>query len=69
MLDWDLEELEPVLGSVQPDNWVQSNGDARGYSLYASLHGYESYKLNPVLHPARALAAGCFVVGCLLLLR
>lgn len=51
VLDWDLEELDSVLGSIQMENWVWSSCDARGYNPYASL-----------LHPVRV-----FVVIFLLL--
>lgn len=38
VLDWNLEELDSVLGSVQMENWVRSNCDAHGYNPYVSLH-------------------------------
>lgn len=63
VLGWALEELEPVLGSVQRDNRALSNGDTRGYSCDASLRPvrelYNKSSTSPCKGSISVILCGC----------
>lgn len=59
MLGCALEELEPVLGSVQRDNRALSNGDTRGYNLRPVRELYNKSSTSPCKGSISVILCGC----------